>query len=204
MRGREPNALDTGNLGEVVDQHREVGVVATVGACYLRIARQCAAVRVDVLAQQRDFMHALIGQVGRDPGNGCDMGSSGPEYCYVELQQGDTTIAATLSWRDLELTINNKPSGFSFRNGKPTTIRVANFPANNRISVEICPTDSQGTTCGYKVVGKTDSAGSLTLKKYDLNCVQIDSSGDCELVALDISPGWVDVAQANLFFTYGL
>jgi hypothetical protein len=132
------------------------------------------------------------------------MALRGPESCYVELQQGGTTIAATLSWRPLVLTIDNQPSGGAFRNGKAATVRVGNFPANDRVTIQICANGNQGFECEYKEEGRTDSAGSVTFERYDLNCGQINIEGQCELVAIDTSPRWSDVAQANYFITYGL
>ena len=88
-----------------------------------------ATVHVSKGRWQTSFQ-ALIGQVGSDQESSCDLGSegSGPQLCYVELQQGDTTIAAPLSWKVLKLRIDKEPSGSAFRNGKPATIEVQKFP----------------------------------------------------------------------------
>ncbi len=59
MRRRVADALDAGDLGDVFEQRREVGdVVGDVAAS------ASAAIRVDVLAEQRDLAHALVGQAG--------------------------------------------------------------------------------------------------------------------------------------------
>ena len=50
------DALDTGNFGHVLDHQRKVG--------NLSCAAHRTSVRVDVLAQERDFFHALCGQAG--------------------------------------------------------------------------------------------------------------------------------------------
>jgi hypothetical protein len=56
VAGGVADALDAGDVGHVLEQQGEVGDLA--GAAHR------AAVGVDVLAQQRDFLHALVGQAG--------------------------------------------------------------------------------------------------------------------------------------------
>ena len=55
MRRRVADALDAGDLGDVFEQLREVGELAVVDR---------AAVGVHVLAEQRHFPHALLGEIG--------------------------------------------------------------------------------------------------------------------------------------------
>jgi hypothetical protein len=121
------------------------------------------------------------------------------------MEQGGTTISTPLSFKVIKLTINNSSGVGSYRNGKAVTVRVANFPLHNRITIEICPADSQGTECGYRVAGNTDTSGSITFNSYRLDCVQIDESGDCFLLALDKSyKTGSGVGIALDFSTYGL
>ena len=56
MAGRVADALDAGNLGDELEQGREVGDLA--------VAAHRAAVGIDVLAEQGDLAHALVGQAG--------------------------------------------------------------------------------------------------------------------------------------------
>jgi hypothetical protein len=114
----------------------------------------------------------------------CGQGSA--SVCYIEAQQGRTTISTPLSFRLLKVTIDGGTGG-SFRNGKSVTVKVGNFPAGDKIVVEICPADNSGDRCGEGAGGKTDSNGSITFDDYRLNCVQIDASGLCPLLALDQS-----------------
>ena len=53
MRRRKANALDPGHFGDVFDQRRKIR----------RFAVHRAAIRIHVLAQQRDFADALVGQI---------------------------------------------------------------------------------------------------------------------------------------------
>lgn len=146
---------------------------------------------------------ALIGQVGREPSSRCDAGEGSSPVCYVEMQQGDTTISAPISFRVLKLTINNKTGG-SYHNGKLVTVRVANFPLHNRILVEMCPEINPGP-CGYEVAGNTGTTGAIAFDDYSLNCVAIDESGVCFLLALDKSyKTGSGVATSISFSTYGL
>ena len=56
VRGRVADALDAGDFMHVFQQHRKVGDLVGIG--------HAAAVGVHVLAQQRHFLDALVGQVG--------------------------------------------------------------------------------------------------------------------------------------------
>ena len=56
MRGRVADALDAGHFGDVLDQQRQIGLFLA--------ARHGAAIGIDVLAEQRDFPHALRRQAG--------------------------------------------------------------------------------------------------------------------------------------------
>ena len=56
MRRRVADALDAGNLGDVLDQCRQIGELP--GAAHR------PAIRVHVLPEQRDFHDALVGEVG--------------------------------------------------------------------------------------------------------------------------------------------
>ena len=56
MRGRVADALDARDLGHVFEQQREIGDLAVLRA---------AAVGVHVLAEQRDFLHALLRRAPR-------------------------------------------------------------------------------------------------------------------------------------------
>ncbi len=60
VRRREADALDAGNLGDVLDQRREIRDLVT----HLRCRAHRAAIRVDVLPQQRDLDDPLIGEIG--------------------------------------------------------------------------------------------------------------------------------------------
>ena len=53
VRGRVSNALDPRNLGDIVEQEREIGNV-------LSVARHGSTVGVDILPQQRDLANALF------------------------------------------------------------------------------------------------------------------------------------------------
>ena len=56
VAGGVADALDAGDLGDVLEQQREVGDLGRVA--------HAPAVGIDVLPQQRDLAHALVGQAG--------------------------------------------------------------------------------------------------------------------------------------------
>ncbi len=56
MAGGVTNALDARNLGHVFDQRRQIGRLAA--------ASHRGPIGIDILPQQRDLAHALVGQAG--------------------------------------------------------------------------------------------------------------------------------------------
>ena len=85
------------------------------------------------------------------------------------------------------------------------TVGVSNFPPDDRITVEISRPIIKERNAGTEWTERRARRGVSPFQNYDLNCVQIDNSGDCSLVAIDRSyKTGSGVATFIFFSTYGL
>lgn len=144
---------------------------------------------------------SLVGTVGQ-AGSYCLDPEGKPFTCYVEFQDGDTTVSTPITFKALK--IGGISNGGSYENGTSVHVTLANFPTRQKFTLEICPGGNDGyTQCGQSKTQETGASGSASFPNYQLNCVQIDPSGACYLVVTDASKPrgpWSDVG----FSTYGL
>lgn len=144
---------------------------------------------------------SIVGTVGQ-AGNYC-LNPEGKSFtCYVEFQDGSTTVSTPITFKALR--IGGISSGGSYENGTSVNIKLTNFSSQQKFTLEICPGGDDGyTQCGQPKNEETSRSGSASFPDYQLNCVQIDPSGVCYLVVTDASKPrgpWSNVG----FSTYGL